>query len=374
MRKLKRVRAREAFYLKPWSIFGFQNGYMNQGRREIIGFQSTSFLKDLRRILPGILISLALLVIVFWSANLGELRDVLYQADYRYLPPALLCFLGLMLARAMAWRTLLEEKASYRKAFFALSEGYFINNVFPFRLGDVARAFFLSRTTDLRFWQIIPTIIIERALDLLIVVCVFLSTLPFVVGIEGAEGKAALLGGLVGVALIVLVIIAYQHERVLALYRGLQARLPFLKRFDSPVEAFLQGLTIFTQPARFLTMIFWQLLAWALSILHYHWMLLIFVPGAKILWATFGISTVGLGVALPSAPGGLGVVEAIVVFVWGLFAVNRTQALAYALLLRAANLFTTSVPGIYGLMADGESLIGVYRQLRAQASKPNPIV
>jgi hypothetical protein len=63
----------------------------------------------------------------------------------------------------------------------------------------------------------------------------------------------------------------------------------------------------------------------------------------------------------------LGVIETIVVFVWGLFAINQTTALAYALLLRAANLFSTSIPGIYGLMADGESIFDVYRQLRTQA-------
>ena len=342
---------------------------MSQGRSIKIPRLSSSFLKDIRRILPGILISLALLVFVFWSADLGALRDELLRADYRYLIPALLCFVGLLVARAMAWRTLLEEKATFRQSFFALSEGYFINNIFPFRLGDVARAFLLSRTTPLQFWQIVPTIVIERALDLLIVVCLFLGTLPFVVGVEGAEGKAIFAGGLVFAALATLALIAYQHERVLALYRRFQTRLPFLARFDNQAEAFLQGLIIFTQTSRFFKMLFWQLLAWVLTILHYYILLFVFVPGAKILWATFTLSMAGLGIAVPSAPGGLGVIETIIVFVFGLFLLNRTQALAYALLLRAANLFTTSVFGIYGLMADGASIFEVYRQLLTQAGQ-----
>lgn len=346
---------------------------IENGTRKAQRTRISTPLKDLRRILPGILISLALLIFVFWSADLEALRDELLQADYRYLPPALLCFLGLLMARAMAWRTLLEEKATFRQAFFALAEGYFINNIFPFRLGDVARAFLLSQTTPLRFWQIAPTIVIERALDLLIVVCIFLATLPFVVGIKGAEGKAIFAGAVVLGVLAGLALIAHQHERALALYRRLHIRLPWLARFDSPAESFLQGLSVFTQTTRFLKMLSWQLLAWALTILHYHLLLLAFFPGAKILWATFGISTVGLGVAVPSAPGGLGVIETIVVFVWGLFGIAQSKALAYALILRAANIFTTAVPGIYGLMADGESLVQIYRQIRAQASKPKPV-
>lgn len=339
---------------------------MSQDRSEKIS-RPASFLKDLRRILPGILISLALLVFVFWSADLEALGEVLRQADYRYLIPGLLTFFALLMARAMAWRTLLEEKATFRQAFLVLSEGYFINNVFPFRLGDVARAFLLGRSTKLKFWQILPTIVIERTLDLLIVVCMFLGTLPLVVGMEGAEGKAIFMGALVFLALAVLAVIAYQRERVMAFYRSLHPRFPWLSRFDSPVASFLQGLSVFTQTTRFLKMLSWQLLAWALSIWHYHLMLLIFVPNAKWLWATFGISTVGLGIAVPSAPGGLGVIENIIVFVWGLFAINKTVALAYALFIRAANLFCTSIPGLYGLMADGESIFDVYRQLRAQA-------
>ncbi|GAB4577669.1 MAG: hypothetical protein Fur0022_04000 [Anaerolineales bacterium] len=322
--------------------------------------------KDLRRILPGIAISLGLLGFIFWSADLEALGGVLLRADYRYLLPALLCFLGLLMARAMAWRTLLEEKATFRQAFFALSEGYFINNILPFRLGDVARAFLLSRTTPLRFWQIAPTIVIERVLDLLIVVCVFLATLPFVVGIEGAASKAILVGFIVGIALLTLFVIAHQKERVLSIYRRLQTRLPFLGRLDSQVEAFFQGLVIFKHPTRFLKMFGWQQLAWALTILHYYLLLLMLMPAPKPLWAMFTVSSAGLGIAIPSAPGGLGVIESIIVGVFILFGLNQTQALAYALLLRAANLFTTAVPGIYGLMADGESIFDVYRQLRAQ--------
>lgn len=335
-----------------------------------ISSQSNFFIKDLRRILPGVLISLFLLAAVFWAADLEAVREELLRADYRYLPPALLCFLGLMMARAMAWRTLLEEKVSFQRAFLVLSEGYFLNNIFPFRLGEVARAFLLSRTTPLRFWQVAPTIVIERSFDLLIVVCLFLGTLPFVVGVEGAQEKALIVGGAVAAALLGMALLAYHQPRALALYRRLQARLPVLQRFEGQAEALLQGLTILTSPLRFLKMISWQLLAWTLTILHYHLMLLEFVPGAKVLWAAFGVSTVGLGIAVPSAPGGLGVVEAIVVFVFGLFAVSQAQALAYALLLRAANLFTTSIPGIYGLLADGASLVEVYRQAREKAKQP----
>ncbi|NJN44133.1 MAG: flippase-like domain-containing protein [Anaerolineae bacterium] len=331
-------------------------------------------IKDLRRILPGILISLVLLVAVFWSANLGDLRDELLNANYRYLPVALVLFIISLFARAFAWRTLLEEKASIKRVFLTLTEGYFLNNVFPFRLGEIGRAFLLSRTTSLRFWQIIPTIVIERSFDMLIVVSILLASLPFVVGVEGAGEKAALVGGVVAVGLGVLYVLAHQRKRVIVLYHHLQARFPILQKIaTSQIESFFEGLAVITNAGRFLKVFGWMLFAWALLIVHYYLVLLAFVPEAKLAWATFGISTVGLGIAIPSAPGGLGVVEATLVFVFGLFAVSRSKALAYSLVVHSSYLLLTSLPGMYGLMADGESLVQVYRNVRAQAQKPKPI-
>ena len=299
------------------------------------------------------------------------MRDELVHANYRYLPIALVCFILSLLARTAAWRTLLEEKASFKRVFFTMTEGYFLNNVFPFRLGEIGRAFLLSRTTALRFWQVIPTIVLERAFDMLIVVSILLASLPFVVGVEGAREKAALVGGIVVAGLVVLYILAHQRERALAIYHQLQTRFPLLRRIAvSQLESFFQGLAVLTSAGRFLKVLGWMLLTWAFLITHYYLVLLAFVPEAKMIWAAFSTSTMMLGIAAPSAPGGLGVVEATLMFALSLFAVSQAKALAYALVAHAVSLLLTSLPGIYGLMADGESLVQVYRQVRAQASKP----
>jgi glycosyltransferase 2 family protein len=331
-------------------------------------------LKDLRRILPGVLISLVLLVAVFWSADLKELSDELVNANYIYLPAGLAFFLASLFARTVAWRTLLKEKTSLRRVFFTLMEGYFLNNVFPFRLGEIGRAFLLSRTTTLRFWQVIPTIMLERAFDMLIVVSILLASLPFVVGIKGAGEKAAFVGGAVVIALVVLYVLALQRESVISFYQKLQARIPLLRRIAaSQLEAFFQGLSVLTNATRFLKAFGWMLFAWGLLIVYYYLVLLSFVPEAKVAWATFGLSTMGLGVAIPSAPGGIGVVEATLVFVFRLFDISQAKALAYSLVTHAAYLLFTSLCGLYGLMADGESLVEVYRKVRAQTRKPNPV-
>lgn len=47
-------------------------------------------------------------------------------------------------ARVYCWYILLRRKVSYRDAFFTMGVGYLINNIFPFRLGEIGRAVFFG--------------------------------------------------------------------------------------------------------------------------------------------------------------------------------------------------------------------------------------
>jgi uncharacterized membrane protein YbhN (UPF0104 family) len=74
-----------------------------------------------------------------------------------------------MAVRAKVWHTLLREKPTYKDVLFTAGEGYLLNNFLPFRLGEVGRAFLLSRKSGgMTFAEIIPTIVIERTVDLII--------------------------------------------------------------------------------------------------------------------------------------------------------------------------------------------------------------
>src|SRR5215204_7474219 len=88
--------------------------------------------------------------------------------------------------RTMVWRTLLRNRASFRDVFWTVGEGYLLNNFLPFRLGEIGRAFLLSRKSGMQFMEILPTIVIERVVDLGFSAIILLAALPFVVGAEGA--------------------------------------------------------------------------------------------------------------------------------------------------------------------------------------------
>jgi uncharacterized membrane protein YbhN (UPF0104 family) len=45
-----------------------------------------------------------------------------------------------MLLRALAWNRILGKNFDFKTSFFAMSAGYLLNNILPFRLGEFGRA------------------------------------------------------------------------------------------------------------------------------------------------------------------------------------------------------------------------------------------
>jgi uncharacterized membrane protein YbhN (UPF0104 family) len=71
-----------------------------------------------------------------------------------------------------------------------------------------------------------------------------------------------------------------------------------------------------------------------------------------------------LGIAVPSAPGALGVYESAVTWSLSLLGLDPARAVAYAIVLHFWNYLINGLVGAYALARDGESLASIYRQAR----------
>jgi uncharacterized protein (TIRG00374 family) len=119
--------------------------------------------RDWRKIVPGVIVSVLSLVVIFYLVDLRRLLDALRLADFRYILLLLVITLLWIVVRSIVWRTLLQERAPLGMVFLTLNQGYLLNNVLPLRLGEVARALLLSRKAHLGFLQVFSTVLIERA-------------------------------------------------------------------------------------------------------------------------------------------------------------------------------------------------------------------
>jgi hypothetical protein len=323
-----------------------------------------------KRLVPGLIISLIALVLVFSLVDLHKFGLAIKQANPLFLFLGILSDILWLVVRGAFWRTLLQKKASYRDAFITVNEGYLLNNILPFRLGEIGRAFLIGQKAHLEFWEVIPSILIERALDLVFAVGLLLSTLPFVIGLPRAKQAAIAVGVIVLVGLGSIYILARNRQRVLGWIDRAGERWSAVKKVTGRrVVAFFNGLGILTDGKLFLQALGWEAGNWLVAILQYYLFLRAFFPSPSPLWVLFALGVGALGVAAPSSPGAIGVFEVALVGALVVFGVDASSATAFALTVHFASYILTSLIGGYGLFKDGESLSGLYRRLGKMKSE-----
>jgi uncharacterized protein (TIRG00374 family) len=325
----------------------------------------SQFLKDSKRWLPGALVSILIIAVILHFVDFREMGQAFRSANYVLLAIAFPLALVWMMVRAIVWRTLLRNRASYRDVLFTEGEGYLLNTFLPLRLGELGRAFLLSRKSDLQFMEIIPTIVIERAVDLAYSAGILLVSLPFVVGAEGAGKIGVIVGGVVIFGLIVLYLVARNRNWAMDLFRKLSQRWPVFQRVGGGfVEAFLEGLAVLTDGWLFARFLFWMTINWSISILSYYLLIRAFFPDAQMIWAFFGLGVAAFGNAIPSLPGAIGTFEGAFGGALALLTGDESTAFAAALAGRLYLYIGALFFGLIGLANEGQTLSGIYQQLK----------
>jgi hypothetical protein len=284
--------------------------------------------------------------------------------DLNWFVVAIIFYLLGMVMRALSWMTLLQNKASYGRVFLTLNEGYLLNNIFPFRLGELGRAVLLSQATGLSAFFVLSTIIIERAYDVAVAAGLLLATLPFVLGLDAGQTIASLVMVLVSLVLVSLFLLARYRQRLILKLEAYGATRPlFRDRILRRVKSLLEGLGALSRLDQFLLSVFYILIAWLFGSVQLYFLALSLGIDVQLWWIGFVVGVISLGIALPSAPAGLGIYEVAMVGAFALLGVPTSQALALALVAHFIHITITGFIGIYAIFRDGENIAGLYQRL-----------
>ena len=317
------------------------------------------------RWLPGLVISAIAILLLIRFSNWQGVIEVLTLMDLNWFITAIIFYLLGMVMRAFSWRTLLQNKASYGRVFLTLNEGYLLNNIFPFRLGELGRAVLLSQATGLSAFFVLSTIIIERAYDVAIAAGLLLATLPFVLGLDAGQTIASLVMVLVSLVLVSLFLLARYRQRLIMKLEAYGETRPLIrKRFLRRVESLLDGLAALSRVDQFLLSVFYILVAWFFGSVQLYFLTLSLGIAVEFWWIGFIVGVISLGIALPSAPAGLGIYEVAMVGAFSLLGVPSSQALAVALVAHFIHITITGFIGAYAIFQDGETLTGIYLRLK----------
>lgn len=308
------------------------------------------------RLLIGVVVSLLSLGLVLWNVNLAQTASELAKANYWFLIPATLFNLFGTWAKSVRWRALLDDRISIMRSFWISNAGNLLNNILPLRLGELSRAYLVSRNSPVTTMQGLSTIIIERLLDILTVFGMLLLVLQFVPR-EGTLVRAGTILAAVAFAGVVgLFVAAALRKQAVAMAAFLLKPLPtklgetLLRQGDE----FLLGVSA-AGGKRLLSGIFWSVLTWV------GWggssavLLLGFVPTATWYQGIFVTCAQALGLSIPSAPSGAGLYEAAAVAGLAVFGIASEVTFAYALVAHVLSFAITGVFGTMGLDREGES-------------------
>ncbi|HEX8968351.1 MAG TPA: lysylphosphatidylglycerol synthase transmembrane domain-containing protein [Chloroflexota bacterium] len=287
-------------------------------------------------------ISAALLALVVNSVRgeADQLGAALGAADWRLILPAIgLYFLGVWL-RSARWGLLLPEHHLDTPTLFqALVVGFTINNLLPLRMGEVARAYLLSRWRRVPYGATIASLVVERVLDglsLAVLLLAALSLLP-APGYLLAAGVVAAAGFLAGAAL--LAVAAWRASAVIALAAFVSRPLPRQARelVVGLTTSFARSLALVHAPGRLGRLLGLSLLAWCSELGLFFVLLVSFGLPASYPLALLVGSAANFATLIPSSPGYVGTFDGVLVNVLRDTAgVAAGQALAYDLVVHAA--------------------------------------
>lgn len=319
---------------------------------------------NLKRILPGALISIILIGAILYFVDFKTMWEAIKHANYGILAGSAILSFVWMFIRAKVWQTLMRDKPKYGDVLFAASEGYLLNSFLPFRLGELGRAFLLSRKSGMAFSEILPTIVIERVTDLVFSAAFLLIGLTYVSEAQGSERIGYIVSAVMILGLVMMYILARNRQWALDQFHKLSSRWTVLQKIGgSFLESFLTGLAVLTDGWLFLRFLFWMALDWFVALVAYYFITLAFFPQAQFNWLFFVLGAAAFGGAIPALPGGVGTFEGAVSAALYVFTKDQSTSLAVALTARLYNYLNSGVLGGIGLAREGQTLSGVYQQL-----------
>jgi len=299
-------------------------------------------------------------VLLYYSLRGVEWREVA-RIIRSAAPGGLLLTLAIgtvtLFLRACRWRVLLnaEGDVSVATAFWATAAGYFGNNFLPARGGELVRTFLISSRCGLASSFVLATALSERVADavaLVIITGIVLLVVPAQPGwLAGAARPFAILGLIGGLIIAVLPFLGSVGESVIEKAPVPHAWRPRLLRI---LDHGLRGIRAFHDGRRLAAFLAFTILIWSLDATAVVIAAVALGFRMPISVAFLLIAGLGVGTALPSTPGYVGIYQFVAVTVLTPFGFSRTDV---------AQVLSNIVIGIWGSLG-----LWRYRQTRLRST------
>ena len=305
----------------------------------------------------GIILGLVLGWLVLRGVNWSSMVSAFGRVSWDTLVPAISAVIASLFLQAVRWKLMLpRESVSTTRLFFVRNAGLSLNNLSFAQgggvLGDASELAMLTKSDKIDGSKVVASLFMSRALDF-VITSIFILVGFFIVPQLGVF-KPVIIPVLVVMALIIIFVLFARRVGRFPLLNRVRVLKSSLRAF-----AFLRDRKLIFWLSILLTVLAWMLLgtaAWlvaqAIGIQLPFWMMSIVLVGMTLFSG-----------AIPAAPSAIGTYEFVTVYILGLFAVNKSDALCFALLVHALVMIPPNIMGIPTVSKEWKT----FRQIIVQA-------
>ncbi len=246
--------------------------------------------------------------------DLGQVTSSLLGADPALLAVASLIFIFTYFIRGLRWQLLLTplQRLPYRQVRDVLWTGFMLNCLLPARAGEIARPLVLWKVSGTSRRGGLATVGVERIFDGIVLVGL-ISLLAVLFEVPAwARHMGHITSVVLAAALVVSLWLAFHHdsffavgERVLFFLPG-----PMRKKVLGFFERFVAGTRSLRNPSLVAGVAGITFTIWALEMVIYYTVMRAFGVELPFWAAGLCLAVTNFGIAVPSAPGYVGVFEA----------------------------------------------------------------
>ncbi|MBI1877748.1 MAG: flippase-like domain-containing protein [Chloroflexi bacterium] len=298
-------------------------------------------------------VSAFFVILALRGLDLGQVWRDIQEANYWWLLPGVLTYFVGVWARTWRWHYLLRpiKPISLKKMWPVVVIGYMGNNVYPFRAGEVIRAYVLKKKEGVSMSASIATILVERIFDGLVMLLFVFVALPIAPGLPDWLREIVIIASLAFFgALILLFGMAALPQASRNFYQWVIGSFvpgPLQANLLPLADRFMQGLSSLTRIQDVLMIFFTSVIIWLLETLKYWFVMHAFSFSVSFFALMSMNGVVNLATTLPSAPGYIGTFDGPGIEVLKVFGVNPTVAAAYTLVLHAALWLPITILGFW---------------------------
>ena len=304
---------------------------------------------NLRRtvmVVSGIVISVFFIAMSIWYMEWGYVFEALSNAElYPWLFFSVLSYLTGHLVRGARTRLLVsrDAKLSLFTASNIVVVGYAVNNIFPARIGELARAGMLCERTGISFVQSAAVVFLERVLDGIVILLLLVVSALFLNAGGSVEETIYFASVILGLAAAFVMLVVIAPNRLMGVIsKVIYAISPRLHdaalRFTTSI---INGFNYMRRPVDALKIFVLSIVIWLFDVGLFLFLLPAFGLELNVWQAIFVITAANLAVLFPfspgySSPGYIGPFHALCIQGLVFFGIAQATAVGFAVVVHLA--------------------------------------